>query len=280
MKFLDETWRFGPLVIVDPGAVVVGLLISGMGLIVVAIGGAEIRRGRASRSWPTAKARVLSSGVQVNRHVERATTYAPAILYEYEVDGKAYQGRRVSAGEIEFWFENEAIRFAERFPEGAEVTIHYAPAKPHVAVLVPGLVTWARTALRLAGGTFVAFLGLPFVVIGFLEGEGSARAARTTDGGFRLLESGPLGYLAFGLLLVGSAMLFSWESTRKDQIPWWLTLSVLVALVGIGVALIQLGSSSPFPSRDAIILAGLGLLEFLGFSLRQVGESLTGNNRT
>ncbi len=275
MRFLDDPWRFGPLVIGDPGAVLLGLFISGMGLLLLAIGITEIRRARASKSWPLARARVIGAGVRPNRHARGATTYEPVVQYAYEVDGEAYTSTRVAAGEADFAFEAEAVRFVERYPAGAEVTIRYAPGQPALAALEPGLRNWGRTALRLVFGVLIGCAGLPFLVLGFIERPGAPEPTRGSDGRAPLLESGPLGYLAFGVLLVGSTALFIRGSRRKEGWAPWVPFAVTGALVGVGVLLIQLGSSGPFPSRDALILAGVGLFQLLGFWLRRAGEAVT-----
>ena len=124
-------------------------------------------------------------------------------------------------------------------------------------------------------GGFVACMGLPFVAFAFTEDTSSTEPSRVPDRGAPLLESGTLGYLAFGLFLAGSVVLFLWERKREDGRAPWVPLAAIAALVCVGVILIQLGSITPFPSRDALLLMGAGFLESLTFWLRQAGESVS-----
>ncbi len=167
MEFLDDPRRFGPMVIADPGAVLFGLFISSMGLLLVLIGTREIRRSRATGSWSTTRARVISSEVHPLIRPRRGTTYTPVIEYLYEVNGREYTSMGIAAGETEFALESEAERFAQGYRKGSQVTVYYSPDDPSMAVLRPGFVTWQRTALRLVVGSMVICIGLPFVVLGF-----------------------------------------------------------------------------------------------------------------
>lgn len=88
-----------------------------------------------SRRWPT------TEGVIVRLRRRRSRVWPsgrmleyPAVEYEYIVDGRTYNGSRISLGVA----RERQVQFTEGYVEGGKVVVHYRPDKPDFAVLIPG----------------------------------------------------------------------------------------------------------------------------------------------
>lgn len=145
------------------------------GLIFLAVGGGLLAWGfntmgkaKASMSWPTAKGKVLHSGVErkvststsntgSGRRRRTTTTYEADVRYEYRVDANRYSGNKVSFGEYSSSNRGHAERIVDRYPKGKSVEVFYNPDKPDTAVLEPGV----------SGGVYIPLgIGALFAVIG------------------------------------------------------------------------------------------------------------------
>ncbi|MEO0054728.1 MAG: hypothetical protein RLZZ50_675 [Verrucomicrobiota bacterium] len=105
------------------------------------------RDARASLDWPSVP------GVIVNRNLTSMKGRKDLdVDYTYVVDGVAHKGRRVAfaanAADYPAW--------AKRFAPKTSVPVYYDPARPSMAVLVPGGDSVARGVFW-AGCCFVAF---------------------------------------------------------------------------------------------------------------------------
>ena len=96
------------------------------------------RKARAARTWPSTDGRIVESRVEEKTLPgDRPNTrFAPRIVYEYSVDGRAYRSAHVSFGAT-FWSlaPQSARASLARYPTGARVTVYYDPARPEEAVL-------------------------------------------------------------------------------------------------------------------------------------------------
>ena len=149
----------------DLSAVVMGavLILAGLGLV------AFMRRRhalvRASQAWPAVPGTVLESAVRrYGRSVETRWRYYPAVRYRYEVEGRAYTGRRLYFDEMAWASRSSAARLAHKYPPGATVTVRYDPDDPARALLEPGLSGAGNygvvgCALVVVGLFFVVYLG-------------------------------------------------------------------------------------------------------------------------
>ncbi|MFZ5809510.1 MAG: DUF3592 domain-containing protein [Chloroflexota bacterium] len=97
----------------------------------------KLREVQGAKNWQTTSGKIIRSEIRTVRKRdldERETVRsAPAITYEYSVDGKRYQGERISLAEIIPESDLEAT--LARYPLGAQVTVYYNPADPRQAVL-------------------------------------------------------------------------------------------------------------------------------------------------
>lgn len=91
---------------------------------------------RQAKGWSQAPGRITRSRMGSRSpppgNTIGKTENVPEVSYSFTVKGKAYQGNRVSLGNISGPFADEALR---RYPVGANVTVYYDPADPDSNVL-------------------------------------------------------------------------------------------------------------------------------------------------
>ena len=110
---------------------------------------------RSSRAWPSVEGTVASSGISSTWvRTGRITLmhYAPALQYNFVVDGKPYTGTRI--GFSDEWLgapgndaKSRAEANAARWSSGSTVQVFYDPADPSESALVAGgeipFTTWS-----------------------------------------------------------------------------------------------------------------------------------------
>jgi len=124
-------------------------------------------RGLQSRSWPTTAGTIVYAGWQ---SYQRSGAYIgpnynaapflhqPDIHYRYEVNGRVYEGSRVSLHDHRDGNLGNVKAIVERYPVGSAIEVYFDPSEPSQAILEPG-VAWFN----------VLFLGMGvvFVLVGF-----------------------------------------------------------------------------------------------------------------
>ncbi|MBV6395014.1 MAG: hypothetical protein HFACDABA_00585 [Anaerolineales bacterium] len=90
----------------------------------------------SAQSWSSTSGVVLSSSVKV-RHSGRSRSDYPAVVYQYEVNGKSYQSQRIKAGDkfMSVRIIGEAQATVARYPAGSRVTVFYDPNNPSESAL-------------------------------------------------------------------------------------------------------------------------------------------------
>lgn len=99
----------------------------------------EQQRVNAARGWQSVPGKVIAASVESISLPVRVQTstgayrlanrYAPAIVYEYHVNGRRYYGNRLRLGScILFSDFSGAEREAARYPIGSQVIVWYNPA--------------------------------------------------------------------------------------------------------------------------------------------------------
>ncbi|MFI5014980.1 MAG: DUF3592 domain-containing protein [Hyphomicrobiales bacterium] len=98
----------------------------------------QVGEARASRSWPTIAATVLSGQVTEKTNFDAetgsSTVYVPNLRYSYEVGGKSFEGHRLRLGEVEM-SKKGALAVLARYPVGSRIEVHYDPAEPSSATI-------------------------------------------------------------------------------------------------------------------------------------------------
>jgi len=110
---------------------------------------------RQTKDWPTTRGRVLSSDVEETGQwtyglaaltsfvalftgsgaADGWSRYLTRIHYRYSVAENTYDGERIHFAQKKFWRRDDAEEAIKPYPMGTEVTVHYLPQDPGVAVL-------------------------------------------------------------------------------------------------------------------------------------------------
>jgi hypothetical protein len=147
----------------------VGVLMTGAGLF-------NLWRAHASTRWPTAAGIIVhrdqDSTTNVSRNkqgrLERSTTHAVRLVYEYTVENEKHYSNIRRFGELGGASKEWAINIAERYRLGNDVQVSYYPRKPDIAILEPGInseTLWLPGAglAILAFGSAVFKWGIPML---------------------------------------------------------------------------------------------------------------------
>ncbi|MCB1917825.1 MAG: DUF3592 domain-containing protein [Rhodocyclaceae bacterium] len=140
------------------------------------IGIDQVHKASASVEWPSVPGTVRTSGVvedssSSGSRRSSSVTYHANVVYDYVVEGKAYQGERISYGSYGTGDEERATRIAAGYPEGAAVRVYFQPDDPGESVLEPGTegVPW-----------FFVAMGSAFALFGLLLARFLPRMIRAT----------------------------------------------------------------------------------------------------
>ena len=101
---------------------------------------------KKAESWPSVRGRIVSSGVDSFQKTEDGRTrtlYTAAVEYAYQVHGVDYHSRQINLGMTTSGSQGGAEKVAARYPQGAQVDVHYEPENPSTAALEnPTGYTW------------------------------------------------------------------------------------------------------------------------------------------
>jgi Protein of unknown function (DUF3592) len=91
---------------------------------------------RESRGWRMVRGEILGSGSVISSHpYPQGNSRRPTVDFRYVVDGRTYQGGRVSFRSG--YDDDEAAEVTARYPTRSAVPIWYRPGDPGVSVLEP-----------------------------------------------------------------------------------------------------------------------------------------------
>lgn len=96
------------------------------------------RLARASVRWPTVPGVILYSGTKSASVLRGGPATVADVRYRYDVDGRSYEGTRISVGQYGTGGGGHARAESARYPQGNDVAVYYDPAKPGESVLEPG----------------------------------------------------------------------------------------------------------------------------------------------
>ena len=133
--------RMWPLLFALTGA---ALLIYGLPL---------VRDARGIGSWPSVDGVIKSSEPEVVGREKDRRTYAPSVSYHYVVQGKEYEGHRVTLVPRNYPQLYAVQNALAPFPVGATVKVFHHPSDPANSVLVPKR-TGTEWAYPIAGALF------------------------------------------------------------------------------------------------------------------------------
>lgn len=131
------------------------------------------RYAAESVNWPVTRGIITKSASEVRLNSDGSAGDTVAVLiYEYEAGGAKYVGRELSYNDDRL-IGDEKKEFSKRFPLNGEVHVHYDPADPARAVLIPGAL--ALTEWQDMAATFSPLIPLGF---GAYMASGWVRAER------------------------------------------------------------------------------------------------------
>jgi hypothetical protein len=98
------------------------------------------RLSREASTWSTTTALILESEIKEeparNAMGNVNNTYLLTTQYQYTVDGRQYEGKRVAFGSPAFNYLT-ASNIKDQFAQGKEVPVYYDPQHPEECVLAP-----------------------------------------------------------------------------------------------------------------------------------------------
>jgi hypothetical protein len=148
-------------------AVQAALLLGAGGLLLLAAWMAwgtsrQIANSHASVDWPTTEGTVQQSYVaHTSGAAGTARSQSAVLRYQYQVDGRAYEGRNWTLDPNGKGRQRTAQEVVDQYPVGDRVTVFYHPDRPREAVLEAG--GSAAGSWTLAGGMVLVVVVLAVV---------------------------------------------------------------------------------------------------------------------
>lgn len=129
-------------------------------------------QAKQSQKWPTVSGEVVSSKiVEVSRKKSGKVkiSYKPEVVYEYEVEGKAFRNDQISLSDGSSSIRSFAEGVVEEYPPGKKVSVHFNPNDMEDSCLSTdvGWVNW----LMMAVGAGTAIIGGNLALRGRLRGR-------------------------------------------------------------------------------------------------------------
>lgn len=123
------------------------------------------RKAGSARAWPLAPGRITASDlihkIETDADNQAQDVFYVRPTYDYEVDGRALTGDRVSFGaSSRFETRKAAEALAGRYPVGRDVAVLYNPRKPQESALESARPNVVTPIILTAVGGFIAFIGL------------------------------------------------------------------------------------------------------------------------
>ncbi len=155
-----------PLPIPTRVKLIFGIFLIFIGLI-SALGGDQIQKiknAHASINWASIEGKILSSEIKSKTNTtrssgkrRRSTSYFANILYEYEIKGEKYTGKKISYGDYGSSDYDSVKTIVANYPRDKKVDVFYNTINPKEAVLEPGapLSTYVPAAI----GIIMIFAG-------------------------------------------------------------------------------------------------------------------------
>lgn len=122
------------------GSLIIGAIFIGAGYFIFHLSMDSYYMGQASEDWPTVQGSVIHSKV-ASSHDSKGTKYSVDVQYAYRLDGKEYTSNKIEAmlGRSASSDSSDAYGTVNQYPVGKNVTVHYNPDKPWIAVLQAGI---------------------------------------------------------------------------------------------------------------------------------------------
>jgi len=224
-----------------------------------------------SEAFPGAKGEVLSGTVTQWTGSKGSVHYHPSFLYQYEVDGRTYNGRRYRYdGHPSFYNEVEAKQIVAEHPKGSEIDVYYNPDNPADTVLSRGLDTQDLGVVFLFSSITYLLLSILIKVSKQIDwhqkGPLPAGGVRVIDDRMTIrvrlprYQAGEMASLVAFMLFFVAGIVFQSPYIHSPPIA-----TGLLTLIGIGVASITvfffLRQKAESGSQDLVIDEGARMIE-------------------
>jgi hypothetical protein len=128
------------------------ILVFLLGLGIFLVGFFQVRKSRASRSWPSANGTITASKIDVDQAAasdeESTATLFIALEYQYEVHGQTHIGKRIRFDQKRYGSKKQAQTALSKYPVGGPVQVFYDPQHPDHCILEQGNTTgWVFAAV-------------------------------------------------------------------------------------------------------------------------------------
>jgi hypothetical protein len=128
------------------------------------------RKASAMQTWPSAPGSIVESELRSRRRGNRRIYY-PHIVYQYNVMGQTYTGKRISPGPESG--SSRARELVAKYPPGAPVTVYYDPQNPSDAALERDFSkTMPRLWFSLIAANIMLCLGMALPLLMFVFSNG------------------------------------------------------------------------------------------------------------
>lgn len=108
-------------------------LVAGVAVLIYGIG--LVLDARNAAHWPDTTARVVRADAQVVGREKDKRTYAPDVAYTFAVEGRTYEGRRVTLVPRNYPQDFAVRAVLARYPVGGTARVFYDPRDPANCVL-------------------------------------------------------------------------------------------------------------------------------------------------
>lgn len=112
------------------------LILAGLGFFIYRRSQQSAAYRQTAQGWPSTTGMVLASNIQIRR-TSRSRSEIPVVVYQYQVNGQAYQNQIIRAGDHigTIRVAGQARATVARYPIGSTVTVYYNPANPAESAL-------------------------------------------------------------------------------------------------------------------------------------------------
>ncbi len=138
---------------------VMGIVFCLVAVAALTFGAKTVFEAQAMQDWPTCPGVIIKSETRWQRGTDGgSSTLIADVQYRYEVEGRSYQGDRISLGQYGSNDPAHARDQAGQYPLGSLVDVHYDPDDPQRSFLETGW-HWLN-AIALVVGTVAMIAGI------------------------------------------------------------------------------------------------------------------------
>lgn len=124
----------------------------------------KIEKNETAEKWPTTQGEILESRLQGRKSSKRssATRYIAKVRYKYRWEGRSYEGREVSSGDLLLSKSYAGELLEDELSVGKIVTVYVNPEDPSDSLLMVKNRLLSRQAIwnLLGGCCFLSLVGL------------------------------------------------------------------------------------------------------------------------